>query len=147
MCDDQEAVDLVRNIQDPVAAAKLLVDHALSCFSTDNLSCMIVRFDKDALLQSQGSSDATADATANTSAKVSEADKIVQDTKEKIASGSTPAVGVSASNSGRGHDPIALEEGNFVPTALSGSVTEEPAVVDDSPEVTPSTEQPPSKPN
>ena len=31
--------------------SKLLVDHALSRFSTDNLSCMIVRFDNKALQQ------------------------------------------------------------------------------------------------
>ena len=45
VCSDQEAVDLVRNVQDPQAASKSLVDHALARFSTDNLSCMIVRFD------------------------------------------------------------------------------------------------------
>ncbi|KAF4119759.1 hypothetical protein GMORB2_4425 [Geosmithia morbida] len=41
VCSDQEAVDLVRDMHDPVAASKLLVDHALSRFSTDNLSCMV----------------------------------------------------------------------------------------------------------
>ena len=45
MCTDQEAVDLIRNITSPQAASKILVDHALSKFSTDNLSVMIVRFD------------------------------------------------------------------------------------------------------
>lgn len=44
VCSDQEAVDLVRAEKDPQAASKILVDHALSRFSTDNLSCMIVRF-------------------------------------------------------------------------------------------------------
>jgi len=43
VCSDQEAVDLVRTIQDPQDASKTLVDHALARFSTDNLSCMIVR--------------------------------------------------------------------------------------------------------
>jgi protein phosphatase PTC1 len=45
VCSDQEAVDLVRNVQDPQEASKILVDHALARFSTDNLSVMIVRFD------------------------------------------------------------------------------------------------------
>lgn len=38
-------MDLVREIDDPNAAAKLLVQHALDRFSTDNLSCMIVRLE------------------------------------------------------------------------------------------------------
>lgn len=45
MCTDQDAVDLVRNIKDPKEASKRLVEHALSQFSSDNLSCMIVRLD------------------------------------------------------------------------------------------------------
>ncbi|KAB8664829.1 hypothetical protein FH972_026253 [Carpinus fangiana] len=49
VCSDQEAVDLIRNVQDPVLASKMLVDHALSRFSTDNLSCMVVRLDKSGL--------------------------------------------------------------------------------------------------
>jgi protein phosphatase PTC1 len=46
---DQEAVDIIRNIQDPQQASKMLVDHALARFSTDNLSVMIVRFDPNRL--------------------------------------------------------------------------------------------------
>lgn len=42
---DQEAVDLIRHIQSPQAASKVLVDHALARFSTDNLSVMVIRFD------------------------------------------------------------------------------------------------------
>jgi protein phosphatase PTC1 len=45
VCSDQEAVDLICNVYDPQEASKILVDHALSRFSTDNLSCMIVRLD------------------------------------------------------------------------------------------------------
>ena len=41
-------------MDDPAAAAKHLVDHALSRFSTDNLSCMIVRIDREAHLEAQG---------------------------------------------------------------------------------------------
>ena len=36
-------------MQDPQAASKALVDHALARFSTDNLSVMIVRFDPQKL--------------------------------------------------------------------------------------------------
>ena len=56
VCSDQEAVDLVRHTTDPQAASKALVDHALARFSTDNLSCMIVRFDNEALLARQNDS-------------------------------------------------------------------------------------------
>ena len=51
VCTDQEAVDLIRNTHDPQHASRLLVDHALARFSTDNLSCMVVRFDNSKLQQ------------------------------------------------------------------------------------------------
>lgn len=51
VCSDQEAVDLIRHIQDPQEASKKLVDYALARFSTDNLSCMVVRYDNKALRQ------------------------------------------------------------------------------------------------
>ena len=51
VCSDQEAVDLVRHVHDPQSASKILVDHALARFSTDNLSVMIVRFDPQKLQQ------------------------------------------------------------------------------------------------
>jgi protein phosphatase PTC1 len=137
-------VDLVRNIQDPVSAAKLLVDHALNRFSTDNLSCMIVRLDKAALLENQNNKDNPIGVEGDPGAatgKASEADKIVRDTKQKIAEGVTPAIGVSASNSGRGHDPIPIDDGAFKPTTLDGTVEEEPSSLDesdsDSPDATP----------
>ena len=108
---------------------------------------MIVRFDKDGLLQNQQDKDVGVDTGAASSAKVSEVDKIVMDTKQKITDGSTPAVGVSASNSGRGHDRLPLETDNenedFVPTVLDGTVEEEPMPLGetDSPEVTPGVEK------
>ncbi|GAB1320326.1 mgpp2cl-1, protein phosphatase 2C-like protein 1 [Madurella fahalii] len=140
VCSDQDAVDLVRNIQDPVAAAKLLVDHALSRFSTDNLSCMIIRLDKQGLLEHQNNKDSAigveGDAAA-ISGKVSETEKIVGATIAKIAEGGTPAVGISASNSGQGHDLAPQEDGDtgFTPTLIQGVVEEEPSSIDDSPEV------------
>ncbi|KAL1877393.1 mgpp2cl-1, protein phosphatase 2C-like protein 1 [Diaporthe australafricana] len=136
VCSDQEACDLVRNVQDPGAAAKLLVDHALARFSTDNLSCMIVRFDKDALVESQanrGSRLGVEGDRVPVGSKISETEKIVSAAKKQIADGGS-AVGVSASNSGRGHDPIPVlddESGeSFTPTAIEGSVAEEPAQMD-----------------
>lgn len=139
-------MDLVRNIQDPVAASKLLVDHALSRFSTDNLSCMVVRLEKEAVADAQGSKEVGVEAR-NGSARVSEVDKIVGEARQKMAEDGSAAVGVSPSNSGRGHDPIAPEEGggDFTPTAIDGAVLEEePSAIseDDSPEVAPDAEKP-----
>ncbi|KAL2429506.1 Protein phosphatase 2C-like protein 1 [Exophiala dermatitidis] len=77
VCSDQEAVDLIRNVQDPQAASKILVDHALARFSTDNLSVMVVRFDPQKLQQNTKidigvESEATKDKTA-----ISEVEMIV----------------------------------------------------------------------
>ncbi|CAM1510021.1 Fc.00g003560.m01.CDS01 [Cosmosporella sp. VM-42] len=140
VCTDQEAVDLVRGVQDPSSASKLLVDHALNRFSTDNLSCMIVRFDREALLQNQ-KQDVGVETDGGST--VSEADKIISETKQKIADGTVPPTGISASNSGRGHDPIPTKDGEFVPTSLDEAVEEEPGPIEDSdsPEVTPGAEK------
>lgn len=141
----------------------MLVDHALSRFSTDNLSCMIVRFDKHALLENQNNKDKAigvegdAATAAAAPGKVSEAEKIVNTTKAKIAAEGGPpaAVGISASNSGKGLDPVAVAaaaggglpedaaDKGFVPTVIEGSVEEEPAALVEEPasEGTPPAEQ------
>lgn len=103
---------------------------------------MIVRFDKQALLENQNNRDNPIGVEGDSAARsghVSEADKIVISTKQKIAEGGAPAVGISATNSGRGHDSVPAEGGDasFVPTMIEGSVEEEPSSIDDSPEVTP----------
>ncbi|KAK2612179.1 mgpp2cl-1, protein phosphatase 2C-like protein 1 [Conoideocrella luteorostrata] len=131
VCSDQDAVDLVREVQDPITASKQLVNHALNRFSTDNLSCMIVRFDRLATAaQGKTANDkepgAEPGADPDASVKLSEAEKIVMDTKQKIASGTTPAVGVSASNSGRGYETLPTEGGELVVTTLEEAVVEEP---------------------
>ncbi|RCI07569.1 hypothetical protein L249_1627 [Ophiocordyceps polyrhachis-furcata BCC 54312] len=127
VCSDQEAVDLIRNVQDPTAASKLLVDHALSRFSTDNLSCMIVRFDKEAGPQNVDAKNLSGELDGP-AVKVGEVEKIVMGTKQKIADGSLPAVGVSASNSSqRGNETAAASDGEFVPTTLDDMLEEEPA--------------------
>ncbi|KAF3769659.1 hypothetical protein M406DRAFT_76457 [Cryphonectria parasitica EP155] len=139
VCTDQEAVDLVRNVQDPSSASKLLVDHALARFSTDNLSCMIVRFDKEALVESQNRKDIGVEVDpTSTTGKISEVEKIVGDVKKQIEEGGT-AIGVSASNSGKGHDPIRPDNdsASFTPTTLQGSLEEEPLEMDGEIESTP----------
>ena len=85
MCSDQEAVDLVRHISDPQVASKQLVDHALARFSTDNLSCMLVRFDNDALKarRLEASIGVHGDATTGTVGE-SEADALVEKAKRHV---------------------------------------------------------------
>ncbi|BEI90937.1 uncharacterized protein CcaverHIS019_0310070 [Cutaneotrichosporon cavernicola] len=41
VCEDQDAVDLVRGVEDPQEASKKLLEHALGNYSTDNLSVML----------------------------------------------------------------------------------------------------------
>jgi protein phosphatase PTC1 len=134
-------VDLVRNIQDPVAASKLLVDHALARFSTDNLSCMIVRFDKTALMDAYNNkSDAIGveGDPSSVSGKPSEVDKILGDAKRKVQEDSAPGIGVSGSNSGKGHDPVVHDEDVFKRISMEKVVEEEPGLVEgDAPEMTP----------
>ena len=85
MCSDQEAVDLIRQIDDPQAASKVLVDHALSRFSTDNLSCMIVRFDNKAVKQQKQESSVGVDNDpASLHENVSETDAILLRTKAQL---------------------------------------------------------------
>ncbi|EEH15747.1 hypothetical protein PABG_05834 [Paracoccidioides brasiliensis Pb03] len=104
VCSDQEAVDLVRGTEDPQVASKILVDHALSRFSTDNLSCMIVRFDTKAIqlainqrtpppsaadnnLTTFGIPNSNNDLSVKFLGGMSEADKIVEETRRKVRAG------------------------------------------------------------
>lgn len=89
VCSDQEAVELIRNVPDAQEASRVLVDHALARFSTDNLSCMVIRFNssrvKDVINQAVEPIGVDGDpATANQS--ISEADKIVEGTRQSMAS-------------------------------------------------------------
>ncbi|CAO1638907.1 unnamed protein product [Sympodiomycopsis kandeliae] len=47
VAEDQDAVDLVREVIDPQEAANRLLSHALNNFSTDNTSVMVIRFNID----------------------------------------------------------------------------------------------------
>ena len=84
MCSDQEAVDLIRNVKDPQAASKVLVDHALARFSTDNLSVMIIRFDSK-ILQSNAASNigVETDPAAKAKGAVTEVELIVDEAKRQ----------------------------------------------------------------
>ena len=97
---------------------------------------MIVRFDKDALVESQANRSSRLGVEGDrvpAGGKISETEKIVSAAKKQIADGG-PAVGVSASNSGRGreHIPALNDESgeSFTPTAIEGTVEEEPAQMD-----------------
>ncbi|KAH7385905.1 phosphatase 2C-like domain-containing protein [Pyrenochaeta sp. MPI-SDFR-AT-0127] len=85
VCSDQEAVDLVRQIQDPQEASKKLVDYALARFSTDNLSCMVVRFDNKALRQRKNEAAMGVDGDqATLKGGVTEAEAIVAQARKSI---------------------------------------------------------------
>ncbi|KAJ5939365.1 Protein phosphatase 2C [Penicillium verhagenii] len=90
VCSDQEAVDLIRNIQDAQRASKILVDHALARFSTDNLSCMVIRLDsnrvKDIVNNKSEPIGVDGDPATHVSRGMSEADKIVEDAQKNLAS-------------------------------------------------------------
>ena len=87
VCSDQEAVDLVRNIQDPQAASKSLVEHALARFSTDNLSCMTVRFDNQKVQETVQNKAEPIGVEGDPPSKQggrSEAENIVLESKKKL---------------------------------------------------------------
>jgi protein phosphatase PTC1 len=124
VCTDQEAVDIVRSTQDPQLASKQLVDHALARFSTDNLSCMIVRFDKEALKQRRAEAGMGVDGDSQHAdgQQTSEATKIVEQAKK----GNVEAAGGTSS--------IPSEVSNAEPTAKvveMQNVKEEPSAEDE----------------
>ncbi|KAL4901641.1 hypothetical protein BDW74DRAFT_187261 [Aspergillus multicolor] len=82
VCSDQEAVELIRNVPDAQEASKILVDHALARFSTDNLSCMVIRLNAD---RHREVASRTVDLESNPGRGVSEADKIVEGARKSMA--------------------------------------------------------------
>lgn len=88
MCTDQEAVDLVRHTHDPQLASKQLVEHALARFSTDNLSCMIVRFNGKVVQQTVERKiepiGVEGDPPSTKRGGISEADAIVQEARKSM---------------------------------------------------------------
>lgn len=88
MCTDQEAVDLIRSVKDAQEGSRMLVDHALSRFSTDNLTCMVVRFDanliRDVVERRSEPIGVEGDPLSQVKGGISEADKIVEDAKKRL---------------------------------------------------------------
>lgn len=80
-------MDLIRNTYDPQAASRALVDHALARFSTDNLSCMVVRFDSRAVQQTVASQAEPIGVEGDPASKqggISESEAIVLESKKKL---------------------------------------------------------------
>ncbi|KAH8425236.1 type 2C protein phosphatase PTC1 [Aspergillus melleus] len=104
VCSDQEAVDLIRNVPDAQEASKILVDHALSRFSTDNLSCMVIRFDTERVKSVANRVvepiGVDGDPPTNVERGVSEAEKIVEGARKSMA------------NAGISDDPETAEKVN-----------------------------------
>lgn len=86
-------MDLVRNVGDPQAASKNLVDHALGRFSTDNLSCMVVRFDSKKVQETVENKSDPIGVEGDPATKhggLSEAEHLVLDAKKKIDESGEP---------------------------------------------------------
>merc|ERR1711981_1225733 len=76
----------IRQTTDPQSASKALVDHALARFSTDNLSCMVIRFDNAALRVQRSAHNIGVEGDPETlKGTMSEADAIVKSV-EKLQS-------------------------------------------------------------
>ena len=78
---------MIRNTQDPQAASKQLVDYALARFSTDNLSCMVVRFDSKAVQQTVANQVEPIGVDGDPATKsggVTEAEAIVAESRKKL---------------------------------------------------------------
>jgi protein phosphatase PTC1 len=88
---------LVRKNQDAQAASKILVDHALARFSTDNLSVMVIRFDNEALKARKRDSTIGVEGDVDTSKLgISEADAIVSEAKKSMDGGAEELAASSA---------------------------------------------------
>lgn len=93
---------------------------------------MIVRLEKaNGTAHGKTRSEKEAEPEADALEKISEAEKIVSETKQQIAEGTTPAVGISGSNSGRGYDVLLADGKELVVTMLEEAVEEEPEPDDD----------------
>ncbi|MCJ1314002.1 Protein phosphatase 2C 1 [Agyrium rufum] len=122
VCSDQEAVDLIRHTVDPQVASKQLVDYALGRFSTDNLSCMVVRFDNKLLQQTveRGKTDpigVEGDPPTTKKGGISEIDGIVREARKSliakggIVGNDSSAGGGIASSTGMGGAEEGANEG------------------------------------
>ena len=82
-------MDLVRNVPDAQEASKILVDYALARFSTDNLSCMVIRLDtdrvKEVINKTADPIGVAGDPSMDVEHGVSEADKIIESARKSMA--------------------------------------------------------------
>lgn len=75
-------------MQDPQAASKVLVDHALARFSTDNLSCMVIRLDGPAVqnrVDHRTEPMGVEGDPGTNQGKLSEADALVLQAKKRVS--------------------------------------------------------------
>ncbi len=143
VCSDQLAVDLVRNVADPVTAAKLLVDHALAAFSTDNLRRMVASSETSRSCWRTRATLSVLRAThASETGRLTEAEKIVygdeaEDCRRRGAR--RRRLGQQQRARAPTPTPVSWEStAPFIPTVIDGPVEEEPGPTDsDSPEATP----------
>ncbi len=101
---------------------------------------MIVRFNKSALSATHSDPIGVEGDPASASGKISEVEKIVGDARRKVIDEGIPAVGVSGSNSGKGHDPVPIAESEregIFKAEMERVVEEEPGLVEggDDPEI------------
>ena len=104
----------MRNQQDPQAASKALVDHALARFSTDNLSCMIVRFDSKAVQETVQQKTEPIGVEGDPGTKeggVSEADQIVAESRKKLEDSGVTGASLDRLPTEIIHDEEAAEPG------------------------------------
>lgn len=82
-------MDLIRNVPDAQEASKILVDYALARFSTDNLSCMVIRLDtnrvKEVINKTAEPIGVAGDPSMDVEHGVSEADKIIEGARKSMA--------------------------------------------------------------
>ncbi len=73
-------------MHDPQPASKQLVEYALARFSTDNLSCMVVRFDNKALQDKDGLEPigVEGDPASREKGGISEAEAIVREARKSF---------------------------------------------------------------
>ena len=83
-------MDLIRHTRDAQLSSKQLVDHALARFSTDNLSCMVVRFDTKALqdtVEHKAEPIGVEGDPKSVGGGISEADAIVKEVRRSMGEG------------------------------------------------------------
>lgn len=99
----------MRNEHDPQLGSKKLVEHALARFSTDNLSCMVVRFDNRGIQKLRAEHNIGVEGDKHTApGGLTEAEAIVAETKKHLEqTGAPPGFGKPEA---RSSDPMIAEQ-------------------------------------